>query len=65
MSCPCRYCVPPKRHEACHDTCPDYIAWRAPRLAEYERKKIAVLRDDYSPGHVRAIRELHKQRSRR
>lgn len=26
---PCRGCVPPKRHRACHDTCPDYLAEKA------------------------------------
>ena len=25
----CRYCVPPKRHTACWDTCPDYLEEKA------------------------------------
>lgn len=31
----CYKCVPPKRHLACHDTCPEYIAERK----EYDKGK--------------------------
>ena len=31
----CHYCVPPKRHTACHGHCPEYLAERA----AYEEKK--------------------------
>ena len=33
--CPCKDCVPPKRHELCHSTCPDKKAWD-------EKKKAAI-----------------------
>lgn len=33
----CKGCVPPKRHTACWDTCPDYIAEKK----EHEEKKEA------------------------
>jgi hypothetical protein len=26
---PCRYCVPPKRNEWCHETCKEYADYRA------------------------------------
>lgn len=32
---PCRYCVPPKRHPACHDTCKEF---RDAKALEQERK---------------------------
>lgn len=37
----CYKCVPPKRHTACWDTCPDYIAEKAEDDAkkEAERKR--------------------------
>ena len=31
----CMVCEPPKRHQACHGTCPEYIETRA----EYDRLK--------------------------
>jgi hypothetical protein len=27
-SSPCEFCVPPKRHSGCHDTCGEYKAYR-------------------------------------
>jgi hypothetical protein len=35
MKC-CHHCVPPKRHTACWDTCPDYIAEKAEDDAKKE-----------------------------
>lgn len=32
----CKKCVPPKRHAACHDSCPEYQAERA----AYQREKM-------------------------
>ena len=34
ISC-CHYCVPPKRHTACWDHCPEYLKQKA----EFEAKK--------------------------
>ena len=39
-NCPCRYCVPPKRHPACHDTCKDYIKWSAPLVQAREERQM-------------------------
>ena len=33
----CHYCVAPKRHPGCHDSCPDYAAQKA----EHEKLKAA------------------------
>ena len=41
MTCPCRGC--PERHEACHDHCERYKAWKAPLLAEYENRRIGMM----------------------
>lgn len=35
----CHYCKPPKRHLACHDTCPEYAADRAKLEAEKAAKR--------------------------
>ena len=41
----CHHCVPPKRHLACWDTCPDYIAEKAEeakkQAAYRQRRKIS------------------------
>lgn len=36
---PCKDCVPPKRHEACHDTCEEYQALK--RKCEELNRKIS------------------------
>lgn len=36
---PCKGCVPPKRHEACHDHCEEYLELK--RKCEEMNKKIA------------------------
>jgi hypothetical protein len=37
IDCPCKGCVPPKRHEACHDTCQEYKEMKR-NTAEINRK---------------------------
>jgi hypothetical protein len=45
--CPCRYCVAPKRHPGCHDTCTkEYIPWRA-RL-DARKAEFAVRAQSYA-----------------
>ena len=36
MNSPCKGCVQPKRHPACHDTCPEY---QAVKKADLELKQ--------------------------
>ena len=45
ISC-CHYCVPPKRHTACWDHCPEYLAQKAANeLRKAQRiKKAAIVR---------------------
>ncbi len=31
-SCPCKFCVPPKRHPACHGSCPEFTKFNEKRL---------------------------------
>ena len=38
--CPCLGCVPPKRHEACHDSCEAYKDWVRPIVQDRERRVI-------------------------
>lgn len=51
--CPCHYCVAPKRHPGCHDTCTkEYIPWKAREEARKaaEAGKSAI--DAYSAESV-------------
>lgn len=41
-SSPCYGC--PERHEACHDSCTRYKAWKAPLEAAYEDRKHEKIR---------------------
>ena len=46
--CPCRFCVAPKRHPGCHDTCTDeYIPWKA----RFDARKAIALRDSVSDSY--------------
>lgn len=38
--CPCRGCVPPERHPACHDNCERYKGWVQPFVEAREQKVI-------------------------
>lgn len=51
---PCKDC--PKRHIACHDTCPDFRAWREQHTAEMEHLRkmtanVSVYCEDSSDCH--------------
>lgn len=62
----CHYCVPPKRHTACWDTCPDYIrekAEEAEKQAAY-RKKRDITNAIYQE-RGRAVRKAYKRRRRK
>lgn len=53
--CPCNGCVPPKRHEACHDSCKEYIVWKQPLIDSYEERKRVALQRQNSDGMTTAI----------
>lgn len=36
-SCPCRYCVAPRRHPGCHAICKDYKEWNTLHKQELDR----------------------------
>lgn len=40
--CPCNGCVPPKRHEACHDHCKEFKEWKQPIIDSYAERIKAV-----------------------
>lgn len=61
MKC-CHHCVPPKRHTACWDTCPDYIEEKAEDAAkkEAERKRLSIdrgIREQRSRAVHRALKK--------
>ena len=58
VTCPCRGCVAPTRHEGCHARCKAYIDWKAARdEAKHERyqDKIAdsVIIEDFVVRKIR------------
>lgn len=57
----CRYCVPPKRHTACWDHCPEYLQQKA----EYEAKKEAKRKQDDITRGVIAQRNASFERVRK
>ena len=62
----CHKCVPPKRHTACWDTCPDYIEDKAKedkkKQAERERR---YLDNAISEQRSRSIRRAMRKRKSR
>ena len=51
---PCKDC--PRRHIACYDTCPDFLAWREQHTAEMEHLRkmttnVSVYCEDSSDRH--------------
>ena len=38
-NCPCKDCVPPKRHPACHGSCPDFYDFNENRLGIKRAKR--------------------------
>lgn len=53
---PCKDC--PRRHTACHDTCPDFLAWREQHTAEMEHLRkmtgsVSVYHEDSADRHRR------------
>ena len=46
----CHYCVAPKRHPGCHDSCPEYAAEKAlhDKLKAADTEKRKVKNDIYS-----------------
>lgn len=57
MKC-CHHCVPPKRHTACWDTCPDYIEEKA----EDDKKKEADRKSRAIDSGIRQQRERSMRR---
>lgn len=58
----CRFCVPPKRHPACHDTCKEYKDEKAgeeARKAEH-MKKVEIQKGLDEERH-KAIKKILKE----
>lgn len=58
----CRDCVPPKRHTACWDHCPEYAAEKAEyeRLRAEDAKKRKVKSDIYTQRADKVTKALRK-----
>lgn len=64
--CPCKGCVPPKRHEACWDTCPEYKEWSAPFAKHREERKITnTIKEIMGERIEKAIDKKASMRKRR
>lgn len=51
-NCPCKECVPPKRHYGCHGSCEPYTEW-----AKNRREAVDALRKEADTAAD--IRKLH------
>ena len=62
----CNGCVPPKRHLACWETCPDYAREKEKHRAEKERIKKAKQEeqviDSYIASHAERTRKRLKKK---
>jgi len=61
----CRYCVAPKRHPGCHDTCPEYQEEKAEynKCKERYDKKMAVIGAIHDQRGIQ-VRKALKNRKR-
>lgn len=58
----CKGCVPPKRHPACWDTCPEYAEEKAKDLKKKQAEKKAVALENALTGErIRAIKKIKKE----
>ena len=58
----CKGCVPPKRHTACHDHCPDYAAEKAEDLRKKQIEKQARAKERaLDADRIRAIKKIKKE----
>lgn len=42
--CPCKGCIPPKRHSGCHGKCKDYKDWK--RLEDEDHEEQRKIREE-------------------
>lgn len=59
----CDGCVPPKRHTACWDTCPDYIEAKAEAFEKEQAKYEARRVDAYVNSSIKRMKS-HSNRGR-
>jgi hypothetical protein len=62
----CHYCVAPKRHPGCHDTCPEYQKAKAEheaRKTAYEKKK--AIQDGLNSQTFASVNRAKKNRKGR
>lgn len=53
-TCPCKYCVPPKRCSDCHSYCPDYKDWTDDHNKDLEKiREMRKAEDDCFPNRLR------------
>lgn len=61
---PCKGCVPPKRHPACHDHCPEYLEVKeeeAKSKSAYSGRKDA---SNYTVEHLAKSADINNKRRR-
>lgn len=61
-TCPCKDCVPPKRHPACHGTCSEFYEYNEERLGIKRVKRNAKKQDDMIDAYVISQNEKYLQR---
>ena len=63
MECPCKDCVAPKRHPACHGTCSEFYKYNEERLGIKRAKRNAKKQDDMIDSYV--IEQSNKYQHRK
>lgn len=66
--CPCRDCVAPERHEACHDSCQKYKEWVQPFIEVRKQRVIYNLVREAQKSKVVQIidrRAMERKRGRK
>lgn len=60
--CPCKLCIPPKRHTGCHGTCEEYISWDDEHKRKLAERYHAKDMDDiYYAGAARRNKQLRQK----
>jgi len=60
-ACPCKECVPPKRHYGCHGSCKPYTEWAKNRRKVVNAlKKEADMEADINAIHAGAVKRARQ-----
>ena len=64
-ACPCKDCVPPKRHPACWGSCPDFETFNEERLLKKSEIRKAKNQEDMVVTYVISQKNKYPHRKQR